>query len=59
MTQEKIDAFYRQLRERGISYGYYSGGGKTKVFMYTLKTIDVDRDYINSLDQESTALMSL
>ena len=52
-AQEKIDAFYRQLRERGISYGYYSGGGKKKALTYTLKTIDVDRDYINSLDKKT------
>lgn len=52
-AQEKIDAFYSLLRERGISYGYYSGSGKTKVTMYAVRTIDVDRDYINSLDRKT------
>lgn len=52
-AQEKIDAFYRQLRERGVSYSYYSGSGKTKVLMYTVRTIDVNRDYINSLDKKA------
>ena len=50
-AQEKIDAFYRQLRERGISYGYYSGSGKKKASVYAVRTIDVDRDYINSLGE--------
>lgn len=52
-AKDKIDAFYNLLRERGISYGYYSGSGKKKVSMYALRTIDVDRDYINSLDKEA------
>lgn len=51
-AEEKIDKFYSLLRERGISYGYYSGSGKKKVYVYTLRTIDVDRDYINSLDKK-------
>lgn len=58
-AQEKIDAFYKQLRERGISYSYYSGEKKKKASVYAVRTIDVDRDYINSLDKKSTALMSL
>lgn len=52
-AEEKIDAFNSLLRERGIFYGYYSGSGKKKVLMYTLRTIDVDRDYINSLDKKA------
>ena len=52
-AQEKIDAFYKQLRERGVSYSYYSGGGKKKALTYVLRTIDVDRDYINSLDRKA------
>lgn len=52
-AQEKIDAFNSLLRERGIFYGYYSGSGKTKVSMYAVRTIDVDRDYINSLDKKA------
>ena len=52
-AQEKIDAFNSLLRERGIFYGYYSGDKKKKVFVYALRTIDVDRDYINSLDRKT------
>lgn len=52
-AQEKIDAFYKRLRERGVSYAYYSGDKKKKVSVYTLRTIDVDRDYINSLDKKT------
>lgn len=52
-AQKKIDAFYKQLRERGISYGYYSGSGKKKALVYVVRTIDVDRDYINSLDKKA------
>ena len=48
-AQEKIDAFYDLLKERGIFYGYYSGSGKKKVSMYVLRIVPVDRDYINSL----------
>lgn len=52
-AQEKIDAFYSLLKERGISYGYYSGSGKKKVLMYAVRTVPVDRDYINSLDKKA------
>ena len=52
-AQEKIDAFYRLLRERGVSYSYYSGDKKKKASVYVLRTIDVDRDYINSLDKKT------
>ena len=48
-AQEKIDAFYSLLKDRGIFYGYYSGSGKKKVLMYAVRTVPVDRDYINSL----------
>ena len=50
---EKIDKFYSLLRERGISYGYYGGNGRKEVFVYAVRTIDVDRDYINSLDKKT------
>lgn len=52
-AQEKIDAFYSLLKERGIFYGYYSGSGKKKVLMYAVRTVPVDRDYINSLDKKA------
>ena len=52
-AQEKIDAFYNLLKERNISYGYYSGREKKKVLMYVLRTVPVDRDYINSLDRKA------
>lgn len=52
-AQEKIDAFYKRLRERGVSYSYYSGDKKKKASVYVLRTIDVDRDYINSLDKKT------
>lgn len=52
-AQEKIDAFSSLLRERGIFYGYYSGNGKTRVSVYALRTVSVDRDYINSLDKKA------
>lgn len=52
-AQEKIDAFYSLLKERGIFYGYYSGNGKKKVLMYAVRTVPVDRDYINSLDKKT------
>lgn len=52
-AQEKIDAFYSLLKERNIFYGYYSGNGKKKVLMYTIRTVPVDRDYINSLDKKT------
>lgn len=53
-AQEKIDAFYKLLRERGVSYGYYSGEKKKKALVYVVRTIDVDRDYINSLDKKTS-----
>ena len=52
-ANEKIDKFYSLIRERGIFYGYYNGEKKKKVFVYALRTIDVDRDYINSLDKKT------
>ena len=52
-AQEKIDAFNSLLRERGVSYSYYSGDKKKKASVYVLRTIDVDRDYINSLDKKT------
>ena len=50
-AQEKVDTFYRLLRERGISYVYYGGNGRKKVSVYAVRSIDIDRDYINSLDK--------
>lgn len=52
-AQKKIDTFNSLLRERGIFYGYYNGDKKKKVFVYAIRTIDVDRDYINSLDKKA------
>lgn len=52
-AQDKIDAFNNLLRERGIFYGYYSCSGKTKVRTYAVRSVDVDRDYINSLDRKA------
>lgn len=48
-AQEKIDAFYNTLRERGISYSWYGRKDGKKKPVYTLRTITVDRDYINFL----------
>lgn len=52
-AQKKIDTFNSLLRERGIFCGYYSGSGKKKVLMYAVRTVPVDRDYINSLDKKT------
>ena len=55
-AQDKIDTFYRRLRDCGISYSYYRGSGKEKVLVYALCTVTVDRDYINSLDKKAAPL---
>lgn len=52
-AQKKIDAFYDALRERGISYCWYGRKEMKKVSVYTLRTVPVNRDYINSLDKKT------
>lgn len=52
-AQGKIDAFYDALRERGVSYGWCGREDRKKVSVYALRTVSVDRDYINSLDKKA------
>lgn len=59
-AQKKIDAFYSVLKERGIFYSWFGRKEEKKRSVYAVKTVVIDRDYINSLDRrDSSALMSL
>lgn len=48
-AQKKIDTFYGVLKERGISYSWYGRKDGKKKPVYALRTVTVDRDYINFL----------